>query len=412
MHGGDSDVAAFRLLESEPDRHGRDLRPVDPDHDPAGWTGGVRRTVSVRTDDDHRAGSMRDHCRAHRPHQQAAEAPEAAAAHDHQFGILSLAQQGRRSPGDEQFTGDLDVGSYGPCVRLRLGQHPLGRCLESVVHLPVDRQVEWVADHRPGEGVNDAQRALPERCLRRRPGQRALRRHRAVDTDKDRAAVTVCNATTHGSEEAHSVAPFPCRGANAGGLRVGCDARRYGAWWAGGSWAYRRAPSREWSGSRGLIQQLPSSCRRSVQLGSPWLRLCRSCARSGTATIGEPVTGLMADARQRPPRRRAVVVCMAKPGPGSLRPARCVRSFVVDQPPTDRFDGPDVSVQGRHDERMSRYLADLLRCAGRGRCSRGVQLVGIGDDPAPHLRSRHQRMCSRRAASVATREEHRNGNVR
>ena len=51
---------------------------------------------------------------------------------------------------------DLDVGTYGPCVRLRLGQHPLGRCLGSVVHLPVDRQVEWVADHRPGEGVNDA----------------------------------------------------------------------------------------------------------------------------------------------------------------------------------------------------------------------------------------------------------------
>ena len=134
---------------------------------------------------------MRDHCRDHRPHQQAAEAPEAAAAHDHQFGILSLAQQGRRDPGDDSSPVTLTSGAT--------VQHPLGRCLESVVHLPVDRQVERVADHRPGEGVNDAQRALPERCLRRRPGQRALRRHRAVDTDKDRAAVTVCNATTRGS---------------------------------------------------------------------------------------------------------------------------------------------------------------------------------------------------------------------
>src|SRR5688500_4017264 len=103
------------------------------------------------------------------------------------------------------------------------------------------------------------------------PQANALRRHLVVDTDKVRVAATVCNFTTHGSEEAHSVAPFPWRGANARGLRVGCAARRYGARWAGGSWAYRRTPSREWSrsDSGGLVQQLPSSFRCSGSARDP-----------------------------------------------------------------------------------------------------------------------------------------------
>ena len=84
----------------------------------------------------------------------------------------------------------------------------------------------------------------------------------------------------------------------------------------------------------------------SVQLGSVWLRLCRSCATTGTATIGEPVTALWPTPGNDLADVVLSFVCMAKPGPSSLRPARCVRSFVVDQPPTDRFDGPDASVQG------------------------------------------------------------------
>jgi hypothetical protein len=109
MHGGDSDTATCGFLEREPDRRGRDFRPVDADHDPAGRGGGERGAVSVRVDDDHRTLGVRGHCGADRPHQQATEATNAPAADDHQLCVSRLAQQ-RRCGGGKQLSGDLDVG--------------------------------------------------------------------------------------------------------------------------------------------------------------------------------------------------------------------------------------------------------------------------------------------------------------
>jgi hypothetical protein len=87
--------------------------------------------------------------------------------------------------------------------------------------------------------VNDAQRAVPERCLRGGPRERGLRGHRAVDTDQDRPS-----AGGYSSCLPHIAAPLQL-------------------------WMHVR------------------------------LRLCRSGAATGIAAIGEPVTRPIADVRQR-----------------------------------------------------------------------------------------------------------------